>query len=133
MTAIVVDTSVSLGWILLDEADSVTILAQTINEIVVPQQWLLEMTNGLLIAEKRQRISPDQVMQGIAAINSLSVVVDPHTGTNSTSRTLGLARAYGLTTYDSAYLELADRLQIGLATNDKQLRSAATKLGVILI
>ena len=63
----------------------------------------------------------------------LFITIDPDTDTFAWSATLRLAERCGLTLYDAAYLELAQRLELPLATLDQELRAAGTKLGVTLL
>jgi predicted nucleic acid-binding protein len=63
----------------------------------------------------------------------LNITIDPDTDTFAWSATSRLAERCGLTLYDAAYLELAQRLELPLATLDQELRTAASGLGVTLL
>jgi len=105
-------------------------LAET--EAVVPHLWHLEAANVLLGAEKRGELETGEVERFIAQLESLPIQVDPLTAHQAFSRTLGLSRAYKLSSYDAAYLELSIREGLPLATLDKDLRKAAKKADVDL-
>gem|GEM_PF-1565183 len=77
-----------------------------------------------------KRCSAADAAHFMGLLESLPVDVDPETGSHSMAGTLALARGYGLTSYDAAYLELAMRANLPLATLDKELRAAAKKAGV---
>jgi predicted nucleic acid-binding protein len=99
----------------------------------VPQLWPLEVLNGLNMAERRKRIDAAR-RKGLAAfLRALPITVDADTATEAWDGIQRLAIRFRLTLYDAAYLELAQRRELPLATLDKQLRTAATGLGVRLL
>jgi predicted nucleic acid-binding protein len=130
----VLDCSVTMAWFFGDEATPAIdelldrLIAGT--RAVVARHWSLEVSNTLLMAERRKRCSAADAAHFIGLLESLPVDVDPETGSHSMAGTLALARGYGLTSYDAAYLELAMRANLPLATLDKELRAAAKKAGV---
>lgn len=131
----VVDCSVSLAWCLSDEtgayaADVLRALAD--NKVQVPSLWPLEMANGLLMAERRGRISETAIMLALDMIRALPIEVDDITHAQALGATMSLARIYGLTAYDASYLELAMRLDVPLATSDRALVQAARASGMAL-
>jgi len=97
---------------------------------VVPGHWILEVTNGLLLAARRGRLRPDEDLEIMERLVQLGVRVDDETWDRGWRETLFLARRFGLTTYDAAYLELAARRDAPLATTDTALALAAGELGV---
>ena len=99
-------------------------------EAIVPSLWHLEVTNVLTLAERKGRIAVARISEFIALLETLPITVDEETPFRAFTEILGLARAERLTSYDAAYLELAMRLGIPLATKDNALRQAAAKLGV---
>lgn len=99
----------------------------------VPEIWSLEIANVLLVAERRNRITQQQSSEAIILLQSLLIQVDTSTNTNALGATLVLGRQEGLAAYDAAYLELALRLQLPLATLDTRLAEAATRCGVDLV
>lgn len=82
------------------------------------------------MAERRKRISPDQTAQALSLISALPLEEDEDTAEQIPVRTIALARRHGLTIYDAAYLELAQRRGATLATFDTQLLKAAQEEGV---
>jgi predicted nucleic acid-binding protein len=84
----------------------------------------------LLIAEKRQRITPAERRQALAPLAGLPVPIDPDTAAQARGQTLSLAETQGLTMNDLSYLEFALRLALPLALLDKGLRTAAAVCGL---
>lgn len=131
--AFVLDASVTVVWGLEDEDDAIADLAWARLEAgsaVAPSVWWFEVRNVLLINERRGRISERDAATFLRALSKMNVEVD-HAPTEVV--VLSLARRHRLTVYDSAYLELALRRAIPLATRDKQLAAAAEREGVRLI
>lgn len=77
------------------------------------------------MAERRGRTQPADTARAIALLDALPIDCDEHTGEKAMSETLALAKTYGLTTYDAAYLELAIREGLPLASLDAGLIKAA--------
>jgi predicted nucleic acid-binding protein len=129
----VLDCSVAISWCLVDENNDYAnaILAMMPDaEAFVPGIWSLEIANVLLVAERRNRMTHEQSEIAIALLQSLLIQVDIATATNALDATLTLGRQEGLAAYDAAYLELALRLGLPLATIDTRLREAAIRCGV---
>ncbi len=99
---------------------------------VVPTIWPLEIANALLVAERKKRIAPSEVGQFISLLLELGFRVDTATSTQAFGDIHSLARAHGLSVYDAAYLELAMREGLPIATSDDALKRAARKAGVAL-
>ncbi len=97
---------------------------------VVPSIWHLEVANGLWVAERRRRLRPADAARFLALVEGLDLQVDPLTSSQALRETLALARKSSLAVYDAAYLELAMREGLPLATLDQGLRRAAVALGV---
>lgn len=136
MTAFVLDASVALSWCFGDEATPATqhLLDQLANDrAIVPGLWPLELGNILVSAERRGRIGAARLAEFVALIDALDIEVDTETPERGLGAILALARSEKLTTYDAAYLELAMRLGLPLATKDQALRVAATRNGVTLL
>lgn len=126
----VLDNSVVAGWFLEDQATPYTdTIAARLEEdrAVVPALWQLEFANVLRTACKRNRIAAAQAQQVIEQICSLPIEIDRDTP--GPAELLALALRYDLSSYDAAYLELALRLQLPIATKDAALRQAATAAG----
>jgi predicted nucleic acid-binding protein len=99
---------------------------------LVPNLWHLEATSVLLSAEKRDEISLGEIEGFISQLENLPILTDSMTSHQAFNRTLTLARAYQLSSYDAAYLELSIREGLPLATLDKGLIKAAIKANVEL-
>ncbi len=134
MSALVLDGSAGLGMLLLDErspATAKTYVAMTdASAVYVPSHWWLETANALLMAERRQRILEADVHDLLQYLQRMNVITDDQTSLQCAEKTTVLARAYGLTVYDAAYLELALRRRAVLATADRALAKAAGTAGV---
>ena len=134
--AFVLDASVALAWHFDDEAseyaDRVLDRLQE-EDAFVPAIWPLEMANGLLAAERRSRLSPADVARAHAILSDLPITVNSLTLDDALGPVLDLARAQSLSAYDAAYLELAMREGLSLATQDDDLRAAAGRIGVALV
>ena len=129
--AFVVDASVSAAWLLPDEATEQTeamLLATATHEVWVPSLWLLEVGNLLLGAQRRRRITADKRRELAAAASALRLRVDRQPVTISALD--DIAAGHALTAYDAAYLELAMRRGLPLATLDDALLAAMAKAGV---
>jgi predicted nucleic acid-binding protein len=99
----------------------------------VPAIWHVEIANVLALSERRGRITPAGSGEFIALLETLAIVVDEETPSRALGRVLDLARAEQLTAYDAAYLELAIRLGVPLASKDADLCDAAERLGVSVL
>lgn len=137
MKALVIDGSTALGFLLRDERGVAPLQALDAIEggvaTYVPAHWRVEVANGLIMAERRRRASQADITEALALVAALPVEVDDETGERAMSSTAALARQYGLTIYDAAYLELAMRHGATLATTDKALAKAATSAGVPIL
>jgi predicted nucleic acid-binding protein len=134
--SLVVDSSVALTWCFEDEASPHTeALFERVRDdgAVVPGLWHLELANVLLQAEKRRRITTSDVATRLELIAELPIVIDHEMAARAWREITTLARAEGLTTYDAAYLELAIRRGLPLATRDDALIGAARRIGVALL
>jgi predicted nucleic acid-binding protein len=100
---------------------------------VVPSLWHLEIANSLIVGERRQRLSAVDVDRFFELLNGLNISVDMQTASHALSETLLLARTHRLSSYDAAYLELAAREGLVMATLDEKLRKAAESIGVPVV
>ena len=133
MTDLVLDASVALTWCFKNEATAAAdrVLERLAAEAAyVPVIWHLEIANVLALSERRRRITPAGSAEFIALLETLEIVIDEETPSRALGRVLDLARAERLTAYDAAYLELAMRLGIPLASKDDNLCDAAERVGV---
>ncbi len=127
----VLDNSVVCGWFLENQATPYSdAIAERLRDdrAVAPALWELEFSNVLRTACLRQRLTAEAAQRVIAQIVSLPIDVDRQPV--PASELLALALRFGLSTYDAAYLELALRLQLPVATGDGPLRAAALAAGV---
>ncbi len=132
----VVDSSIAMTWCFDDEAtaDTEALLRRLYKESAyAPSLWPLEVLNVLAMAERHGRITPDESRERHLLLRSLPVILDGETAEQAWTVTNDAAHRFGLTVYDAAYLELAQRLDVPLATLDKELRKAAKKSGVQLL
>ncbi|PYT41398.1 MAG: VapC toxin family PIN domain ribonuclease [Acidobacteria bacterium] len=138
MSDFVLDASVALAWV-LDK--SVPVYALDVQREMlggkrglVPALWHLEIANGLAMAERRGDLSGADVEDALDQIlTAAASKLDTETDLVSARDALANARRFQLTAYDAAYLDLARREELPLATLDKGLRAAATKAGVALL
>ena len=131
--AFVLDGSVTMAWYFVDElnpyADSVLSDLES-GRAVVPSLWPLEVANTVLVGERRKRSTEAQATAWLAILDTLSIEVDRETTSHAWRGTLALARSQNLSAYDAAYLELAMRRGLPLATLDGKLKNAALAVGV---
>ncbi len=132
----VLDASVAVAWCFEDEssefADRILDLLKTGSEAITPAIWPLELANALLMAERRKRISMEEVAAQLSGIRHLPVLIEPMDSARAFDQVLPVARQQHLTEYDAAYLELALRRALPLATLDDKLRRAARQAGIRL-
>jgi len=129
----VIDASIALAWCFDDEATPSTdaLLDRVrIEGAVTPDLWRLELSNVLLQAERRGRISASDVARRLELIDTLAISTDDETTRRAWRDVLTLARSERLTTYDASYLELAIRRGVSLFTLDGDLAGAAQRRGV---
>src|SRR5271166_3728136 len=134
---LVLDASVTLAWCFPDEStpytEGVLDLLATGAEASTPAIWPFEVASALLVAERRKRITTAQVTSVLQRIASLPISVDPVRMDYAFGQILAAARGKKLTEYDAAYLELAMREGLPLATLDDQLKQSARSAGVALV
>ena len=136
MTAFVLDNSVAMRWLLAsakapDQRYAESVLKSLANaEAIVPNLWHLEAANVLLGATNRNEIEVAEVERLTVQLENLPISVDTRTAHQVFGHTISLAKAYRLSSYDAAYLELALREGLPLATLDKNLLRAAKRSDV---
>jgi len=132
----VLDASVAGSWCLQDEADPAidALLAKTRKEgACAPPLWRWEVANLLLSAVRRGRMSEANAIGHFGDLALLPIAIDADAPGRAWRETFALADAHALTVYDAAYLELAMRTGLSLATKDDDLRKAAQQVGVALL
>jgi predicted nucleic acid-binding protein len=133
MTTFVLDNSVATRWLLAsnkvsDQRYAESVLRSLVNaEAVVPNLWHLEAANVLLSAANRKELEISAVERFTVQLENLPITVDTLTANQVFGHTMSLAKAYRLSSYDAAYLELALRESLPLATLDKDLLKAARR------
>lgn len=130
----VLDASVTMAWCFEDEATAATdaVLDRLAEEpAVAPPLWQLEVTNVLLGAERRGRITEAQGARFLELLGRLPIRVD--LGPVAPAAVLAAGRRHGLTAYDASYLVLAEREALPLATVDAGLSAACRAAGVPLL
>jgi predicted nucleic acid-binding protein len=136
LSLFVLDASIVLTWCFPDENDSkaqypLSLLRQTGGQAIAPSFWPVEVLNALLMGERHQRITSNLIEVFLDDLRMLPVRLDP--GTSDTRKMESLAREHKLTAYDAAYLELAQRLSLPLATLDRALLKAAPAAGFLIL
>ena len=130
----VIDASVAASWCFEDEqasaAESAMERLRADDEAIAPALWWVEIRNILIVSERRRRIEPDDADTFLDDLGRLPIRVQWESGSN---RVMALARKHGLTAYDAAYLDLALRLTVPLATLDRALAQAAKAERVQLV
>jgi predicted nucleic acid-binding protein len=136
VTDFVLDSSITFAWFFEDErSDAADQLLERLETetAAVPLLWYFEVINVLAIGERQRRTTPARIAEFITQLHDLTVVPDAEVPVRAFDRVLALARSERLTGYDAAYLELALRLGVPLATKDKALGRAAGRLGVVVL
>jgi predicted nucleic acid-binding protein len=130
----VVDASVAIAWLFEDEVTPETeaVLDRLYNEEAhAPGLWELEVANVVLSAERRGRMSENASVQIMERLTDLPIRINPDSP--RIHHLLEVGRRYGLTSYDAAYLTLAQQLDLPLATLDRDLAAAARLADVALV
>jgi predicted nucleic acid-binding protein len=137
---LVVDASVTVAWCFPSEVTpfTVAVLERVGREgMVVPAHWLLEVANVVGLQERRGRIAPEQRSRFFGLLHDLRAIrrirIEPLDDRLVFGPVWDLSQRYGLTTYDAAYLELASRRGLALATLDGELEGAASQKRVPLV
>ena len=130
---IVVDASLTLAAFFHDERTPAVVAAfNSIADVgaVVPAIWRLEVANGLQMSIRRNLIDTPFRDAALERLAALPISIDTETNDHAWSATLRLAEEHGLTPYDAAYLELALRRSLPLATQDSAMTVAMAKADV---
>ena len=134
MEDFVLDCSVTMTWCFNDEATEKTLsLLESLADnrtAYTPGIWTLEVANVLLVAERKKRIRVSDSNRFLSLLKSLPVETESSISLSNIDHITSIGRNYQLSSYDSAYLELAWRKEIPLATLDSKLESAAKRLNI---
>ena len=132
----VLDCSVAISWCMPDEesatANMIQLLLQAQNQAIVPAIFWTELVNVLLIAERRGRLSTENAEAILQLMKQLPIAIEPTLPKDTAESVLKLGRRHNLAAYDAAYLELAIRQGLLLATLDTKLEAAAKACGALL-
>lgn len=134
--SLVLDASLTLSWYFEDERTAAVdgLLDRVVEHgAFVPALWRLEVANGLQVSVRRRRLDVAFRDNALAQLARMPITVDADTDTYAWGATLHLADRFQLTLYHAAYLELAQRRHLPLATLDQPLRAAAGALRVDLL
>jgi predicted nucleic acid-binding protein len=134
--SLVLDSSIALGWCFEDQhTPAIKLVLQQVVDTgaLAPQIWPLEVLNGLATAERRGRLDTSTRERLEGFLRELPVALDDDTAPDAWTRTVPLAHRFNLTVYAAAYLELAQRQQLPLASVDESLRRAGTELGLTIL
>ncbi|MBU3730767.1 MAG: type II toxin-antitoxin system VapC family toxin [Beijerinckiaceae bacterium] len=128
---IVIDASAAASWVLPHE-DGIDLnrLIEASNDFFAPFLFWAEIRNVILVSERRGLILPEAASRAMSAIERLDVTFDI---TPSSHDVYNFSKQYGLSIYDSLYIELAHRKHAHLCTLDRKMRAAAEHEGIILI
>lgn len=132
MTTVALDASVTMAWVLAETDVRAELARKTVESgrALVPRLWWFEVRNALIVNERRGRLSEPLTEQFLTELSRFAISLDD---TPSETRVMALARRHRLTVYDAAYLELALREHVPLATLDGPLAAAAGAEGVSLL
>ena len=136
--AFVADASFTIPWVFGDESNRASGEAwQAMKELQivvhVPVLWLWELTNVLVRNEKRGRINSTQVSEFLRLVERLPIKVSPGDLPSVFANVPPVMRTHSLTAYDAAYLHLAKRSGLPLATLDDALAESARREGIALV
>ena len=133
MSQWIVDASLTLGWYLKDEDDrtyNLDVLAGLkTNGALVPFLWTYEVANGLVMAHRRKRLAESDIATILQSLKALPITVDAPDA-DKVMQLPVLALKHQLTAYDTAYIELALRLKLPIATKDAAMKRAMTTCGI---
>src|SRR2546423_9377081 len=98
MNHFVIDASVTLSWVLADEANADSTAVQNAllkaESVWVPAHWRLEVANAIWMAERRKRLDAAGVAQAISLCSQIPALVDPETDKHADAESLAMARRY---------------------------------------
>jgi predicted nucleic acid-binding protein len=132
----VVDASVALAWCFEEESQPYSEKVLDLfarSSALVPGIWPLEIVNALMVGERRGWLTEAQTARFVQLLGNLPIDVVAPDLTITFGSVLATARAHGLSSYDAAYLELAARHGLPLASLDERLVKAADAAGVALV
>ncbi len=139
MAAFILDASIAISWCFPGDPTENTPYSRRVlkelvaNDAIVPEIWAFEIANDIFVSfRKRKRISEQQITEYLSLLQALPIRVE----SQSLWANVGLealARRQNIAAYDAAYLDLALRTGLALATSDEPLRQAATAQGIAVL
>jgi predicted nucleic acid-binding protein len=128
----VIDASVVIAWAFKEEHASAELSFARIQteEAIVPALWWYELRNVLVLGERQGRLTERETARFLRDLSRFAITMD---SLHNEIQIMTLARRHRLTVYDAAYLELAQREAVPLATLDEELAAAARAEKVALI
>lgn len=139
MAEFVLDASIAISWCFPgDPAEDTSYSRHILNELaandaVVPEIWAFEIANAMFVScNRRSRITEQQIREFLALLKSLPIRVEPQSVWANVELE-SLARGQDLSAYDAAYLSLARRTGLSLATSDATLRKSASAMGISIL
>ena len=129
----VLDATVALSWGFAGEGGGYVedvLSALGTEEATVATVWPVEVSNGLVTAERLGRLEPSETTSFLSLLMALPIQVDPGETRRVFDAVHRLARTHDIPSNDASYLDLALRLGVPLATLDTRLRNAAGREGV---
>lgn len=129
----VLDCSVTMAWCFDDETtdySEAVLDSLRSKSALVPVIWPLEVTNVLLMAMKRRRLTPVKAAGFLDRLNDLPIKLANSKPLSAMMSIFELGHEQKLTSYDAAYLDLALAHNIPVATMDRDLIKAAKAAGI---
>jgi len=136
LKSFVLDASVALGWMVDDPPSAYAGHTQKLMidgaQAVVPVHWHMEIANALLTAGRRNALRREmtEILSDVAALQPF---VETDELPDEIGALVGLGQRQQLTAYDAAYVALAARRNLPLATEDKAMASAARSLKISIV
>ena len=130
---LVLDASMTIAWLFDDERTDAAheiMMRVVANGALVPSLWRLEVANMLRNAVRRGRCDDDFAERSLTRLGQFKIRIDDETDLHAWGATRELSQEQGLTVYDAAYLELALRKALPLASCDPELIEAAERRSV---
>ena len=139
MAAFVLDASVAISWCFPGDPTEDTLYSRRVlkellaNDAIVPEIWAFEVANNIFVSHsKRKRISEQQIDEYLSLLRALPIRVESQSLWANIDLE-SLARRQNVAAYDAAYLDLASRTGLALATSDEPLRQAAIVQNIVLL
>ena len=131
------DASIAFAWVYPSQANSVSEtllgLLESGSVAVVPPLWFLDVSHGLLVAQRRKLPTPAERRQALRGLSALALAVDEHDPRDALGRTAALPEQHGLSVCDATYIEVALRRSLPLGSRDRALLTVASQCGVAVV